>query len=513
MNLPKQPAGARRLFIICLQLALGSSIWGYNIGILSSVLVHPGWRGALHNPEPAQKGLVTGFYYVGTLISYIFLSHPLADLLGRRYAAQVGTLVLCLGALVMAAAAGRYALSIMVAGRWICGLGVGVVTKERGKYVTMNHVGFVAGLATGLWAGYFVTFWRGAAGLYWGWRTLILVQLLPSLIFAALLPYIPETPRWLLQTGNMEKASKVLHWLREDVDEPADIAHELHAINRDIEAYRQGQDSFFAKSLALFREKPLFARMWRAFLLQFMAQMCGATAMKYYLPTLLKALGLDTRLALMAGAVEMTAKIGLTVVEMWIIDRFGRRTCLAGGSVVMAVAMLINGALPQIFPKNVSTVADAICIAFIFVYAMGYSLGLGPAAWVYSSEIFPTTYRARGLNFAASGGSIGSIIVAQIWPMGVAKFGSGIYFFFFAVNAICVPVIWLLYPETKGCALEDMDFLFQRYSRTGTSMDLHGLADQDEDQEPPGVVAARNSVDRGPETGDEAAEAQPLLSQ
>lgn len=55
-------------------------------------------------------------------------------------------------------------------------------------------------------------------------------------------------------------------------------------------------------------------------------------------------------------------------------------------------------------------------------------------------QIFPTTYRARGLNFAASGGSIGSIIVAQVWPIGVAKFGSRVYFFFFAVNAICVPV-------------------------------------------------------------------------
>lgn len=43
--------------------------------------------------------------------------------------------------------------------------------------------------------------------------------------------------------------------------------------------------------------------------------------------------------------------------------------------------------LPQMFPGNGSPVADAICIAFIFIYAMGYSLGLGPAAWVYSSEV------------------------------------------------------------------------------------------------------------------------------
>ncbi len=134
MAASKQPAGARRLYRICLQLALGSSIWGYNIGILSSVLVHPGWRRALHDPAPAQKGLVTGFYYVGTLISYLFLAHPLADFLGRRYAARVGTLVLCLGALLMAAAAGRYALYIMVAGRLVCGLGVGVVSTTVPLY-------------------------------------------------------------------------------------------------------------------------------------------------------------------------------------------------------------------------------------------------------------------------------------------------------------------------------------------------------------------------------------------
>ena len=135
--------------------------------------------------------------------------------------------------------------------------------------------------------------------------------------------------------------------------------------------------------------------------------------MKYYLPVLLEALGLEYRVALMAGAVEMTVKIGLTVIEMWIIDRVGRRACIVGGSAVMGVAMLvrschffflclfprfvlygylqrlvqINGLLPLFYPNNVNKAANAVCIFFIFVYAMGYSLGLGPAAWVYSSEV------------------------------------------------------------------------------------------------------------------------------
>lgn len=134
MNLSPLPLGKRRLYAICLNLAIGASIWGYNIGILSSILVNPGWRAALGQPTPSQKGIVTGIYYLGTLLSYIFLSHPLADWLGRRYAALVGTLVLSLGALLMASSHGPYAIGIMALGRWTCGVGVGVVSTSVPMY-------------------------------------------------------------------------------------------------------------------------------------------------------------------------------------------------------------------------------------------------------------------------------------------------------------------------------------------------------------------------------------------
>lgn len=225
----------------------------------------------------------------------------------------------------------------------------------------------------------------------------------------------------------MDQARKVLHWLREGTADHESITHELRVIAIDIDARSSlifdnspttsvpalspsppvKRNSFIALSLSLFRDPSLRARLWRAFLLQFLAQMCGAAAMKYYLPSLLEALGLNTRLALMAGALEMTLKIGMAVVEMWVIDRFGRRLCLVGGSLIMAVAMLvryseirvferhaltshneqINGILPLVYPNNTSRPADVICIIFIFIYAMGYSLGLGPAAWIYSSEV------------------------------------------------------------------------------------------------------------------------------
>lgn len=73
-----------------------------------------------------------------------------------------------------------------------------------------------------------------------------------------------------------------------------------------------------------------------------MAQMCGATAMKYYLPALFRVLGLGTRLSLMAGGIESTLKIGCTFLEAVLIDKLGRRITLIAGCFLMAFSMLVG---------------------------------------------------------------------------------------------------------------------------------------------------------------------------
>ena len=131
MRLQGSTPGRTRLYALCSHLALGSSLWGYNIGVLSSVLAHPGWRHAMSDPDSAQRGAITAVYYLGTLLSYLLLSHPLADWLGRRWAVLVGTGVLAVGSVMMGAAGGVGAMAV---GRWVCGLGVGVVSTTVPLY-------------------------------------------------------------------------------------------------------------------------------------------------------------------------------------------------------------------------------------------------------------------------------------------------------------------------------------------------------------------------------------------
>ena len=146
------------------------------------------------------------------------------------------------------------------------------------------------------------------------------------------------SPRWLVEHGHLNRARKSLHWLREGSFSDEAIEDELTEIRNNFEGYKDSRTNW----LTLFKERNLFNRLWRAALLQFMAQMCGATAMKYYLPTLFLKLGLGTRMSLLAGGIESTLKIGMTIIEMLIIDRLGRRLTLVLGCAAMTFSMMVR---------------------------------------------------------------------------------------------------------------------------------------------------------------------------
>jgi MFS family permease len=124
------------LHFLCAFFALGSFVWGYNIGILSTIYVNPGFKKALGTPSPSQTGLITAIYYLGTWTSYLFISHPASDFLGRRYAAFAGMVVTCIGSALLAGASGgpSRAYAMMIIGRIIGGLGIAIVSTTVPTY-------------------------------------------------------------------------------------------------------------------------------------------------------------------------------------------------------------------------------------------------------------------------------------------------------------------------------------------------------------------------------------------
>ncbi|KAK5654328.1 hypothetical protein OQA88_7506 [Cercophora sp. LCS_1] len=99
-----------RLHTTSLLLSLGTFTWGYNIGILASILSNNHFQSAVGPLTTRQfflfAALLTATYYIGTFFSYLLLAHPLADRLGRRNASLVGMAILCLGQTLQASADG-----------------------------------------------------------------------------------------------------------------------------------------------------------------------------------------------------------------------------------------------------------------------------------------------------------------------------------------------------------------------------------------------------------------------
>ncbi|KAL5628446.1 hypothetical protein BROUX41_003194 [Berkeleyomyces rouxiae] len=457
---------SHRIYNLCAFLSLGPAICGYHIGLLPSLVVTPGFTSATRVNDAASKFGVTALFYVGALISYLTLSPAVSDRLGRRYACVVGALVLSLGAAVEACSSGLYSYLMMIVGRLLCGIGAAVImttvpvfqseiatTDVRGRLVTLNQVGFIAGVAGGYGVGYTMSLWRTTWGLYLGWRIAVMVQYLPVFMFSVTLPFISESPRWMVTKNDVDGARDTLTWLRHETHTTEQIEEELDDIRQNTIEYQSS-----LVSLALAPE--LRPRLWRAGLLQFLSQVCGMAAIKHYLPPLVNALGIDMELALTSHTIEETFRVGLTVAGMFIVDRYGRRICLIAGSVIMAVSVLMVGLCVSISRERGGAPLDILWITFILAYAVGYCIGIGPVSWIYTAEIFPNATRARGVNLAAAAGAIGSLLISEMWTPGVPQNGGAKYYVFAAINAAAVPILWRYFPETKGRSLEDMDAVF-----------------------------------------------------
>lgn len=101
---------------------------------MATIYVHPGFIESLDKPSKAITGLITSIYYVGTWLSYLFVSHPLADRFGRRVAAAVGVLTTAVGAAVQTGAKGENGVATMIVGRIICGFGLAIVSTSVPLY-------------------------------------------------------------------------------------------------------------------------------------------------------------------------------------------------------------------------------------------------------------------------------------------------------------------------------------------------------------------------------------------
>lgn len=439
-----QPSAAPNPYLLrsALAAALGGLLFGFDTAVISGTTRALTEQFSL---SAAMLGLTVSTALWGTVVGSLFAAPP-SDRYGRR--ACLGAL----GALYLLSALGSamaWNWQALVAFRIVGGLAIGgssvigpmyiaeiAPALWRGRLVGLFQMNVVIGILVAYLSNYLVSL-AGFGPAEWRWK--FGIAAIPAIVFVVALFGIPQSPRWLVAAGKSDEARRILR----KVAEP-DPDREVREIAESLQRERAG------------RREPLFQRRYRkpvflAVSIGMFNQLSGINAILYYLNDIFERAGFNQLSSEMQAVAIGLTNLVFTLIAMAVIDRLGRRKLLLTGAAGTAfclagvAALFTTGSHPEWLIW--------LLVGFIAFFAFSQ----GAVIWVYLSEVFPNLVRAKGQSLGSFTHWIMNALISSIFPVLAARSGAVPFVFFAVMMVLQFFVVLMLYPETKGVSLEEME--------------------------------------------------------
>ncbi|KAI0011592.1 general substrate transporter [Xylariaceae sp. FL0662B] len=475
---PHQPyfglKGSWLTFWITVACATDMSLFGYDQGVFSGVVITQDYLDVheLNGPEKTSTlSIVTSIYTIGCFLGAV-VAFSIGEKLGRRKTIITGTTIMTLGAILQTSS---FSVPHMIVARILTGIGNGINTatapvwqtetskvNNRGKLVVFEMSMNIFGFMLSNWINYGMSFVGGTIA----WRLPLAIQLLFCFVLFATVPWLPESPRWLLSHGHEDEATSILASLEDKpVDDPLIIAGRQEIIY-SVEFERKNAIRW--RDLLRGRTKAGTKTVRRLLLgsgTQAMQQLGGINIMSYYLPTLLiESVKLQSSMARLIAACASVAYLFASLVAAPLVEKFGRRKMMMTSTGIQFFCFLLMTVLlyytekPD-YPDGIE-VAKASVVWF-FIYYMGFGLGMLGIPWLYPTEINSLPMRTKGAAVATMTDWLTNFIVVEVTPIGLKTLGWKFYIIWTIINAVAMPILWLFYPETANRTLEDLDAYYR----------------------------------------------------
>ncbi|GAM90420.1 hypothetical protein ANO11243_084630 [Dothideomycetidae sp. 11243] len=478
-----------RVYATSLAISLGVLAYGYDSAFIGTTITQKSFLRdfGIDKMTKAQQANVssnlTSIYSAGGFFGAFFMIFSL-ELLGRRMTVVFSDAAFLLGAILCTVPKNQ--LGLVYAGRLLTGLGVGGIAAVAPIYIAEIAPPAIRGRLTGFFESFYQT---GAVIGFWinygivhnvntnsskAWRVPMAVQLIPAGILAMLIPFLKESPTWLLRKGREEEAYKVLSFMRNLPEDHEYIAQDVEFVKVQIakerEAVAGSQTASFWQFLRGALKEASLKGMRNRFLLVFLMFMwqawSGAAAINYYSPTIFKSIGL-TDVTLWTGIYGLIKAAGSIIFFTFFVDKFGRKWPWIISSVCCAFCQYyLAGYIAIAKPTTTkvyspSTVAGGkAATAMIMIFGATWSFGANGLPWIISAEIFPSSLRSISGPFAGMSVWLWTYVVTKALPSMFASMTWGVYVFF-ASCLICASIyaFFFIY-ETKGLRIDQMDHLF-----------------------------------------------------
>ncbi|KAM4736222.1 solute carrier family 2, facilitated glucose transporter member 3 [Anableps anableps] len=452
--------------LYCVSTAvIGSLQFGYNTGVINAPELK--LRHFFQNVsserygEPFSPGATTmvwsfavAIFSVGGMIGS-FSVGSIVNKFGRRKSMLIANVLALLGGGLMGLSSLSRSFEMVIIGRLIigvfCGLCTGLTpmylgeispTAVRGAFGTLHQLGVVIGILVAQIFG--LESLLGSDNL---WPVLLALTILPAILQTIMLPFCPESPRYLLIVLNKEEeARKALERLRgsEDVDD-------------DIQEMKEeGMKMAMEKKvtiLELFRSPNYRQPIIIAIILQLSQQLSGINAVFYYSTGIFKTAGVTKPIYATIGAGVVNTVF--TVVSLFLVERAGRRTLHLIGLAGMAVCALLMTISLSFVTSNQSL--SYLAIVAVFGFVASFEMGPGPIPWFIVAELFSQGPRPAAMAVSGCSNWTANFLVGLGFPKLEEICGPYVFLIFMVLLILFFIFTYLRVPETKGRTFDEIE--------------------------------------------------------
>jgi len=472
------------LLVFC--SCITSTTFGYDGSMINGLNILPSYT-TYFNLNPATTGLNTASIWIGGILAGLIYG-KVSDSIGRRPALFYAALLTVLAVILQAAAQNT---AMFVIARILIGFGTSASGVSGPVYLAetlpvgwrawgvgvFNDFYYVGGLIA---AGITYATFNDLGSSTWAWRIPSLIQGLFSIICILLIPFIPESPRWLAANGRVREAEEVLGQMYlngrvpsssspsppstenekktdGDAEKEDNVVHkELTSILSTLEYERTAGQQLRMREI--FRTRGARKRVLLACSAAVFSTIAGNVIASYYLGQMLNNAGItDPKTQLEINIILNAFCLVCALLGTYSCDKWGRKPTVVLSASALTAFIFLIGALTKSFGTSQNTSGIYATVSMIFLFQGSYSFGWTPILYLYPPEVMNFSIRANGMGVFQAVANVTALLFVFTMPIAVANIGWKIYMINGAWDVLCVIAVAYWWVETKDRTLEQIE--------------------------------------------------------
>ncbi|KAJ8402734.1 hypothetical protein AAFF_G00364060 [Aldrovandia affinis] len=459
------------LLAVAFLTSFGSSmLYGFNLAVVNSpagyikdfynrTIVSRNGTGMNEEGLTLMYSLTVSVFAIGGLVGSLMVG-MLVTRYGRKGTVVNTTVLVFIAGSLMGFSRICNSPEMVIFGRFVTGIHSGislsVVPMYLGEIAPKNLRGFL-GLVPSIFicVGVFTAQILGLHELLGKeeyWPLFLALVVIPTFIQLMLLPWFPESPRYLLiEKHNVHATITALKWYRSKCN-----------IQEEIEEMQEEQRSLSSvKTVSVWHLLLDTSVRWQVLsvvVINIGMQLSGIDAIWFYTNDIFENAGIPAPqiqyTTVGTGAIEVIAGL----IGCFTIERLGRRPLIIGGFGFMGICCA-GITLSLILQTSVS-IMRYVSVACVVGIIAGFCIGPAGVPFLITAELFKQSHRPAAYTVGGALNWISNFTVGFVFPFLQMSAGSYCYLVFCAVCLAVAVYVYFIIPETKNKTFVEISQMF-----------------------------------------------------